>query len=392
MWKSADVPDTAPLPLAFVMTSFEPGGTERQMIELLRRLDRRRWTIHIACTRAAGPWFARAAESAASVAEFPISSFKRLSTIREMRALAAWFRDRDIAVAHTVDLYANIFGLPAAALARVPARIANRREINPDKSLPQIAAQRAAYGCAHHIVANSGAARNRLTREGVAARRVRVVANGIDGDAYVPRTLRPPLRRILTVANLRGEKGHDVLIEAAPQVLRNFPDAQFDLAGTGPERDALMARAAARGVARAFSFLGHCEDVPAQLAQADVFVLPSRSEAFPNALLEAMACGLPVVASAVGGICELIDQPQVGMLVPPGNPAALAAAICRVLANPPLAAALGSAARTQVLERYSFERMVDAFDHIYREPLRARGIVGSAHDALIAPPSSATVS
>jgi glycosyltransferase involved in cell wall biosynthesis len=382
----------APLPLAFVMTSFEPGGTERQMIELLRRLDRRRWTVHIACTRAGGGWFARAAESAASVAEFPITSFKRASTLRAMQALAAWFREREIAVAHTVDLYANIFGLPAAAMARVPARIANRREINPDKSLPQIAVQRAAYACAHRVVANSSAVAERLRREGVGASRIRTVANGIDAAAFPERRRQPGAARILTVANLRAEKGHDVLIDAAPHVLRSFPDARFVVAGDGPLREALIARARSRGVDGAFTFLGHCENVASLLADADLFVLPSRSEAFPNAVLEAMASGLPVVASGVGGIRELIDRPQTGVLVAPDDRTALGGAIVRILGDRPLAASLGAAARAHVRARYSFERMVEAFDHIYLETLRARGLVDRQPEPLLAPPSSAAVS
>lgn len=382
----------APLPLAFVMTSFEPGGTERQMIELLRRLDRRRWTIHIACTRARGSWFARAAGSAATVAEFPITSFKRASTVHAMRALARWFRAQEIAVAHTVDLYANIFGLPAAAMARVPARIANRREINPDKSLAQIALQRAAYACAHRVVANSSAVADRLRREGVPASRIRTVANGIDAAAYGSRRIRLGPPRILTVANLRAEKGHDVLIDAAPEVLRSFPDAQFVVAGDGPLRESLIARARAGGVEQAFSFLGHCENVMGLLADVDLFVLPSRSEAFPNAVMEAMAAGLPVVASGVGGIRELINRPETGVLVPPDDRTALAGAIVRILSDRPLAASLGAAARDHARAHYSFERMVDAFDHIYSETLRACGHAARQRQPLLVPPSSAAVS
>ena len=143
------MPLTAPVPLALVMTRFEPGGTERQMIELARRLDPSRWTVHLACFSPRGAWFQRAAEAAASVTEFKVRSFKRLSFAIEMRAFARWCRAKRIAVVHTTELYTNIFGLPGAALAGVPARIGNRREFNPDKTAAQIAMQRAAYSCAH---------------------------------------------------------------------------------------------------------------------------------------------------------------------------------------------------------------------------------------------------
>src|SRR3954469_25314330 len=127
------------------MTSFEPGGTERQMIELLRRLDRRRWTVHVATFRPGGEWFSRVADAAASVTAFPLATFAGAHAARQLWAFAGWCRERRIAVLHTTELYSNIFGLPGAALGGVPVRIANRREINPDKSAGQIAAQRAAY-------------------------------------------------------------------------------------------------------------------------------------------------------------------------------------------------------------------------------------------------------
>ena len=161
------------------MTSFEPGGTERQMIELVRRLDPERWAVHVACFHARGAWFNRVAE-VASVAEFPVSTFRSLAAGRHIWAFAQWCRAKHIAVVHTTVLYSNIYGLPGAALANVPVRVGNRREINPDKSPAQIAMQRAAYSAAHKVVANSRAAADRLRLERVPARKVAVIANGLD--------------------------------------------------------------------------------------------------------------------------------------------------------------------------------------------------------------------
>ena len=148
----------APFPIAVVMTSFDPGGTERQMIELIRRLDPSRWQIHLACFVGRGAWFHKAAEVAASVVEFPVTSFRNPSTFKHVWAFSRWCRAKRIAVVHTTEFYSNTFGLPGAALAGVPARIGSRRGLNPDKSRAQIALQRAAYACAHTIVANSRAA------------------------------------------------------------------------------------------------------------------------------------------------------------------------------------------------------------------------------------------
>src|SRR5256885_13141276 len=169
----------ARLPIAFVLTSFQPGGTERQMIELVRRLDRSRWSVHVACFRAQGQWFGRVAEAVESVAEFPVDSFKSRRMLRQMSAFASWCRALNIAVVHTAALPSNVFGLPAAALARVPVRVGNRRQINPGKSRPAIALQRAAYACAHVIVANSRAAAERLRLQRVAPREISITSNSL---------------------------------------------------------------------------------------------------------------------------------------------------------------------------------------------------------------------
>jgi glycosyltransferase involved in cell wall biosynthesis len=368
------VPFTAALPIGFVMPAFDPGGTERQMIELLRRLDPSRWQVHVACLREQGAWLGRVVEAAASVTAFPVRSFKDPGTVSHMRAFARWCSDRRIAVVHTTDLPSNIFGLPAAAWAGVPVRIANRREINPGRTRAELAAQRAAYVCAHRIVANCRAAASQLEGERVPARKIAVVPNGVHRTPAQPREWRPHVRRVIVVANLRPEKGHDVFLTAAATVLRSCPDATFALVGGGPELGALRSQSEALGIAHAVTFHGHCDDVPRRLAAADMFVLPSRSEAFPNALLEAMTAGLPVVATGVGGVLELVAHERTGLLVPPGDPRALADQMQRLMRDTSLATRLGLAARVEVSTRYSFDRMVSSFESIYLAELGRSGV------------------
>jgi glycosyltransferase involved in cell wall biosynthesis len=371
------IPDR-PLPIGFLFSRFAPGGTERQMTELVRRLDPARWQVHVGCFRAEGAWLERVRE-VAPVTDFEVRSLRSSQTLAQANAFARWCTHRNLAVVHTADLPSNIFGQPAAALARVPVRIANRRDVNPGRTALELIAQRIGYACAHRVVANCTAAADRLRREGVPPRRISVVPNGLDFEAY---TLRKPaalVRRVTTVANLRREKGHDVLLDAAAIVLRQFPDARFDLVGTGPELAALRARAEALNLGAAVSFLGHREDVPAQLAAADLFVLPSRSEAFPNAVLEAMATGLPSIATAVGGLVEVIEDQCNGVLIPPDNPEALAREISRLMADPARAAQLGAAGRARA-RSFSFTRMVAAFEDIYLTEWARRVGVGSPRE------------
>jgi glycosyltransferase involved in cell wall biosynthesis len=340
------------------------------MTELIRRLDRTRFDVHVACFHRAGAWLSRV-EACAPVTEFPIAGFSRPATLARAAGFARWCRSHRIAVVHSCDFDANTFALPVAAVAGVPLRVGSRRELASDKTSAQIALQRHACRCAHVIVANSSAAADSLLREGVPDARIRVIPNGVNLERFAfPRSVRP-VRTILTVANLRREKAHEVLFGAIARVAPRHPALRLRLAGDGPRAAELRALAASLGVADRITFLGHRDDVSALLEDADAFVLPSRSEAFPNSVMEAMASGLPVIASAVGGLLELVYSGRTGVLVPVDDRGALADAIDSLIADPERAHALGEAARAEIAHRYSFDRMVQSFEEFYVSHLRA---------------------
>ena len=359
------------IPVAVFLTALDAGGTERQMTELIRRLDDRRFQVHVVCFRRAGAWLSRVTGRAASTVEFPISGFARPGTGRQLLRFAAWCRRHRIAVLQTCDLYANVFGLFGGALAGVPVRIASRRELNPDKTERQMRLQRAAYRFASRIVANSPAAAAVLAAEGIAPSKVTIIPNGLDIDTVEPRAPHERVTRVITVANLRAEKSHETLIAAAASLAGRCPDLRYRIVGDGPRRVELERLTRTKGVDRIIEFTGHRDDVPRLLADADLFVLPSRSEAFPNAALEAMAAGLPVVASAVGGLVDLVNPSTSGILVPPSDATALASAIERLYRDPAAAAKMGDAARREVCSRYSFDKMVGAFEDLYEQELGA---------------------
>ena len=354
-----------PCDVVLMLTSFDVGGTERQMVELVRRLNPARIRAHVACFHARGPLLAELPEHVA-VREFPVRGFARPAALGQLVAFAAWCRSIGAELVHTCDLYANIFGLPGAVLAGVPVRIANRREIlTGDKTPGQLRAQRLAYRAAHRVVANSAAARTQLEHEGVPPSKLRLIPNGLDPRRFIPAAPRSAIRRVVTVANLRPEKGHETLLGAARQILARHPAATFTFAGDGPRREPLETLTRALELGSRVRFLGECQNVAPVLADADLFVLPSRSEAFPNAVIEAMAAGLPVVATDVGGIPEIIRHWENGVLVPPGDEHALADAVVALMDRPDHAAALGRAARADVEHHYTLDRMVEAFEHLY---------------------------
>jgi glycosyltransferase involved in cell wall biosynthesis/peptidoglycan/xylan/chitin deacetylase (PgdA/CDA1 family) len=351
------------IPIAIFVDRYIAGGTQRQMIELLRRIDRRRFRVYPVCFHAEGPWVGRVADLGDPIARFPIHGFRRLETAHQLFSFARWCRVNEIAVMHSWEIYSNIFGLSGAALAAVPVRIGSRRGLGGAAGARRL--QKVAYRAAHRLVANSHAAAQQLVRDGVPEERITVISNGIDTSIVPKRHYSTRPRRIAMVACLREEKRIDVLIAAAPRILERHPDAEFLIVGDGPCRDQLAALARATAVFDRFQFLGHRDDVPEVLAQADLLVLPSQSEAFPNAIIEAMAAGLPVVATDVGGIPELVAEGHTGRLVPPGDADALAGALLDVLDQPERAAEFGRAGRRRIEQTYSFDRMVEQFETLY---------------------------
>lgn len=168
------------------------------------------------------------------------------------------------------------------------------------------------------------------------------------------------------VAALRHQKGVDVLLRAAPRILAGRPDTRLAVIGNGPERGALDALHAELGLGERVRFFDFRAPAARQLAELDVFVLPSRWEAFPIAILEAMACGVPQVATDVGGTAEAVQDGVTGRLCPPDDPEALAAAVGALLDEPGTRAAMATASRARHDERFGVDRMVAATTALYR--------------------------
>jgi glycosyltransferase involved in cell wall biosynthesis len=357
--------------IAIFVDRFIPGGTQRQLIELLRRIDRRRFRVHPVCFHDDGPWTSRVADLGDPITRFPIHGFGRRDTVRQLARFARWCRDNRIAVLHTWEIYSNVFGLPGGALASVPLRIGSRRGLGGPPAVRRL--QTLACRFAHRMVANSRAAANQLISQGVAPGRIDIIPNGIDLSMFPVRQRSARPTKITMVACLRQEKRIEVLIASVPRILTRYPDVEFQIVGDGRCREQLMEVATALGVLPQVRFMGHRDDVPAILSESDLFVLPSESEASPNVILEAMAAGLPVVASNVGGIPELVTDGVTGSLVPPADSDALAAALLDLLDHPGRATAFGQAGRARIEQEYSFDRMVMQFETLYLS-----GSVGSA--------------
>lgn len=354
------------------------GGSEEAALHLMASLDRERWEPVLLHHPDSG--IRRLVDEAAAlgirVLAVPRPAGSRIAGVIPLwRALRA--ERPAIFHAHLSWPFACKHGTRAAWLARVPGIVGTAQlYLAPagGRRPPLV------LGLYRRIIAVSEEVKRRYVAElRVPARTLVVVPNAIRVPPAAPVrnvALRAELVGgrpdfvVLTPARLHPQKGHTYLLQAAAQV----PGVTFVLAGDGPLRAELEAEARDLGVAGRCVFLGQRADVPALLATADLFVLPSLFEGLPVSVLEAMAAERPVVATAIGGTDEAITTEESGLLVPPRDPAALASAIRRLQADPAFARQLGVAARARVERAFSSEATAREVMRVYDEVLvEARG-------------------
>jgi glycosyltransferase involved in cell wall biosynthesis len=224
------------------------------------------------------------------------------------------------------------------------------------------------------VVAVSEEVKQRLLTAGVRKDRVHLIRNGIDLRPFIgperPRQHQPGTTcalKVGLVGRLSQEKGVDLFLRAAANVLRELPLTQFVVVGDGPDRAALDALIHELGVEKNAFLLGRNEDMPAFYASLDLLVSSSRQEGLPMALLEGMASGLPLVATAVGAVPNVVHNNQTGILIPAEDPKALTAAIVKLLIEPATRKAYGAAARDLIKSEYSAERMTAEYLQLYQQ-------------------------
>ncbi len=358
------------------------GGAENAMFMLLESLDRVAWEPTLLLDDA--PQVEPLAERAAAirvpvrrVAPMPLG----LSGAARVPAFARFlWRDRpDVFHAHMSSPVACKWGLAAAVLARVPAVLGTVQvgAYEPPDRSAYWQLRGLARGVDRYLAVSREIAAELVDRLGWPAEKVEVVYNAVDAERVAvapPPGLREQLAGtetralVLTPARLDAQKGHETLLEAAAEV----PGATFVLAGEGPKRAALEARVAQLGLGERVRFLGRREDVPALLAACDVFCLPSLYEGSSLAVLEAMAAGIPVVSSAIGGTEELIEDGRSGLLVAPGDAAGLAAALRRLLGDADLRRDLAARARERVDQGLTREQNATRVTSVYSDLLGTR--------------------
>lgn len=290
-----------------------------------------------------------------------------------IRALIRFCRREKVDILHAHSGIDSWVGGIAAKFAGVPA-VRTRHLFLPLKYNP--------INFVHYLFdrffALGETMRTMLVKEcGFPPEKVINIPTGIDFSSFSPRYTKQEIRStlqinnavfvVLTVAVIRGVKRHDVALKAFKILHEKIPDSLYLIAGEGPMRSDMERLASELGIQDSVRFLGHRTDVADLIEAADVMLLTSRSEAQSQALTQSIGLGLPVVATAVGGVAEVVLHEKTGLLVPPDDPDDAASALLRIAEDPTLARSLGERGKAHARQHYSLEVMLDRSEAVYRQ-------------------------
>ena len=360
------------------------GGSERQLAEIAKALDGSRFSVHVGCFRPGGFRSAELSSKGIPIAHFPVYSLRSLSAVRGAWQLGKYIRRHGILLVHTFDTPMNCFAVPAARAFRTPVVVSSQRASRRLSSRPEQFVLRVTDHLVDAVVVNCEAIRRHMIEdEGVEEQRLHTCYNGLDtglfrrGSKQLPPALAGASIVIGVVCALRPEKGLPTLVEAFAKTLSSYPAdrrsrIRLAIIGSGPMLGPLQQRSVELGVREYCHFEPSTADVTSWLRAIDIFVLPSLSEALSNSLMEAMACGCAVVASAVGGNPELVSDRATGFLFQAGNASELAECLKRLIADEDLRARFGAASSDRVRQHFSLETSVRRMQDIYDELLERK--------------------
>ena len=371
--------------LLVLVPSLVVGGTERHLLAVLPRLDRDRFKVELVTTRGPGQLDEAMRQAGVPVVTAPLPLPGRAALPASFGRLLLRFARRPPDIAHFFLAEAYLTGALAARLAPRCRRIMSRRSLNRYQAKHPLLArlERRLHGSMHAVSGNSEAVMAELAAEGVPADRLLLIRNGIETERYGGLDREGARRRfgigpehlvLVMLATLLPYKGHDIVLRALSQIAGDLPEPWCLLVAGRDEGigDGLRRQAAQLGIGANIRWLGELtpEAVPGLLAAGDIALLASREEGFPNAAVEGMAAGLPVVVSDVGGAAETVEAERSGLIVPPEQPEALAAALLALSRDPERRARLGAAGQARARALFSVERCVADYEALYERVLR----------------------
>lgn len=372
------------------------GGVEWVVYWLTSNLDRDRYRVIVCCLQSLGELGERLRDQGITVLVFNgRSSINLLHIPRNFYViwnLIKLLRREKVQIVHTHEFFSGSLGRIAAKLAKIPITILMLHNKDRWKKLIHIYIDRIMANWTDKIVANSYSVKEfTILYEGLNPSNFTVVHNGIDSKRFSSnlinrKTKKPELGienstpTLVIVGRFTTQKGHRHLIEALPAVVEKFPKLKLLIVGDDSPFDVSTKEETFHlvdtlGLMEKVVFLGERKDVPEILCAADIFVLPSLWEGFGLVIAEAMAAGIPVIASKIDGIPEVVKDGVTGILVPPKNPDALSNAIIHLLNKPNKAKAMGQAGKERVERYFTVDEMVIRWDELYQELAIKKGIV-----------------
>ena len=345
------------------------GGLERLLVEFGKHCDAQRFNLRFITLAELGPPAEELRRMGFSVESVDLPKRGKLAALRSLRQRLQ--ADR-VDIVHTHNTYAHFYGTVASSWAGVPHVINSQhgRGCGP-RSKDRLLFRLANLKTSRVVGVSEDAAALCRGEDPWAASKTKVIWNGIDTSRFVYRgPANAPVA--ISVARLSPEKDFPTLLQATAIVVRQVPEFKLLMIGNGAERARLEALTQALGISPNVEFLGERSDVPELLAQAGFFVSSSKSEGISLTILEAMAVGLPVVTTRVGGNPEIVLEGQTGHLVPDQNPDALAAAMLQMLAHRDAWPAMGQRGRQRVEQQFEIRTMIRQYEELYTEVLSSR--------------------
>jgi sugar transferase (PEP-CTERM/EpsH1 system associated) len=344
-----------------VSVGLHMGGMEKLLVEFARHADRTRFDLQFVSLTTKG----EAAEEIESLG-WPVTALDQPPGIELATSvrLAKLFRRLRPSVVHTHNTKPLLYAVPVAHLLGVPTIIHTRHGQCHGATRRQSFMFNLASSWVDNIVSVSDDSTRLAQQQGLPREKLATIHNGIDLSMF-PQAGPARAGPALYVGRLSPEKDLVTLLQAAAIVASQDPSFRLNLAGAGTILPDLQSMTAQLGITDRVAFLGQTKNVAAALAGASLFVLSSLTEGISLAVLEAMACGLPVVATAVGGNVEIVVDGETGLLVPPSSPAALAEAILKLHRQPDLALRMGQAGRKRVETQFDSRKMVERYESLY---------------------------
>jgi glycosyltransferase involved in cell wall biosynthesis len=350
-------------------------GSEAHLLALLPRLAERGWPIRFLMLYDRGQRGAWDFARELTARGIPLDSIPLRADVdpAAFLRLAGYLARHRPAILHTHLVHGDAYGQLAGMLAAVPVRFSTKHGFNEFREARAFAlADRAVASLADvHIAISRGLAQYLADTEGFDPQSFEIVHYGITPDGE-PRPYDGHVPRLLCVGRLIPIKGHLVLLRAFAGAGRELPGLELEIAGRGPLEPALRALAKELGVADAVRFLGHVSPIQGAIERAAAVVVPSMGEGFGMVALEAMERARPVIAASIGGLAEIVEDGETGLLVPPGEAEPLRAAIVRVCGDLEAAARMGAAGRRRALAQFLQERCTERMDRLYRRALGER--------------------